>query len=373
MATDAKGLHLYVGLGANAGTGIQDAGTQVYSIDSLTGQLSPVGSAGSAGGSGTSIALDPKGRFFFDTWVSTQGAIDTALISPADGTAITGISTLVLPPGVVPFGTLTESSGNFLYVQEGNSALVYAINQTTGALTQNSAALPVLSLISGRAAADPLGPYLYSLQTDGVHGFLIDSLTGNLSEIPGSPFPLGSAARGTLTISGAPVQAASGPVAQFFPSSANFGAITLGQASSSQLVTLTNTGNQGLALNSLTVGGSNPGDFAATPNCAPPTVLALNATCTISVDFAPTATGPRQASLIAGDNAPGNPQSIPLSGTGAAPQPAVTLAPGTLSFATTAQGSISASQTVTVTNSGSAPLHVSSVTLSGQIPRTLAS
>jgi hypothetical protein len=367
MATDTKGLRLYVGLGENASTGVADAGTQVYSIDSVTGHLSLTGIAGNAQGNGTTIALDPKNRFFFDGWDATQGAIDSALISPADGTATTGISTITLAPGVIPSAMLPEGSGSFLYVQEGSSALVYSVNGTTGALTQGPA-LSVLSFNSGTAAADPLGPYIYSLQRDGIHGFLIDPATGNLSEIAGSPFSTGSAAQGTLTISGAPVQAVSGPAAAFFPSSLNFGSVTTGQTSNSQIVTLTNTGDQGLALNSVTLGGASPGDFTATPNCVPPTVLAPNATCAISVTFAPKATGLRQASLMASDNAPGSPQSVPLSGTGVAPQPAVTLMPGSLTFPTTNQGSTSASQSVTVTNSGSATLQVSSVLLSGANP-----
>lgn len=368
LIADPKGAHLYVGLGANETTGIQDAETQVYSIDSATGQLSLVGSAGNARTNGTAIAIDPQGRFFFDGWGSSTGAaIDSALISPADGTATTGISTVPLPSGIVPSAMLAESSGKFMYVQEGNTAFAYSINQTTGALTQGPARLAVLSFGFGTAAADPLGPYIYSLQSDGIHGLLVDPTSGNLSDIPGSPFSIGAVSRGKLTITGAPaVQAVSGPVAQFFPPSVNFGSVALGQTSNSQMVTLTNTGGQQLDLSSIALGGSDAGDFVATPNC--PAVLAVNVTCSISVDFVPAAAGLREAALLARDNAPGSPQSIPLSGTGIAAQPAVTLSPGALSFPTTTQGNTSASQSVTVTNSGNATLHVSSVLLSGANP-----
>ena len=368
MATDPKGLHLYVGLGQNASTGVQDAGTQVYSIDSVAGKLSLAGSAGNAQTNGKTMALDPKNRFFFDGWGSSLGVIDSALISPADGTATTGISSITLAANVVPSAMLAESSGNFLYVQENSAAVTYSINQTSGALTQASGSPSVFSFKPGSAAADPLGPYIYSLQSDGIHGFLVDPTTGSLSEVPGSPFSISPATQGTLAISGTPVQAVSGPVAVLFPSSENFGQVILGQSSNSQTVTLTNTGGQGLDLNSISIGGANPGDFAATPNCTPPNVLGVNATCAINVDFTPTAAGLRQATLMATDNASGSPQSIPLSGTGAAPQPDVTLTPGSLTFPTTNQGSTSAAQTVTVTNSGTATLHVTSVLLTGANP-----
>src|SRR6202158_2068906 len=357
MVTNPKGLHLYVGLGLNPSTGVQYAGTNVYSIDPVTGVLGLTGTAGNAISAGRSIAVDPQGRFFFDGWGTTLGTIDSALISPADGTALTGISS-VSSANQIPAAMLADSSGKFLYVQQGSAPVVYAINQTTGALSVPPAALAVFSFSPGSAAADPLGTYIYSLQHDGVHGFLIDPQSGALSEVPGSPFG-GTAAQGTLAISGALVQAVSGPVAAVFPASEDFGGITVGQSSNSKLVTLTNTGDQALSVNSIGVTGANSSDFVATPNCSVPTVLSPNATCTISVVFSPSAAGPRQASLAAADNAPGSPQSIPLSGIGASPLPAVTLAPGSVTFASTTQGSTSA---------GAAPLHISSVLPGGANP-----
>ena len=366
ILTDPKGLHLYVGLGRNPSTGIEDAGTNVYSIDPVTGTLAFTGTAGNALSAGRSIAIDPQGRFFFDGWGTTLGTIDSALISPADGTALTGISSIT-SSNQIPAAMLADSSGKFLYVQQGSAAVVYAIDQTTGALAVPPAPLTTLNFSPVSAAADPLGPYIYSLQHDGVHGFLIDPLSGALSEVPGSPFG-GTLAQGELTITGAPVQAVSGPAAAIFPAAQDFGSVTVGQSSSSKLVTITNTGGQGLSLTSISVTGANPSDFAATPNCSIPTVLAPNATCTISVSFSPTAAGPRQANLSFADNAPGSPQSIPLSGTGVAPQSSVSLAPASLTFASTLQGATSQPQTVTLTSLGPATLHISSVLLSGANP-----
>jgi hypothetical protein len=97
-------------------------------------------------------------------------------------------------------------------------------------------------------------------------------------------------------------------------------------------------------------------------------VLSSNSTCTISIVFSPTASGLRQASITVADNAPGNPQAIPLTGTGVAPLPAVTLTPASLTFASTAQGATSPAQTFTVTSAGIATLHISSVALSGANP-----
>jgi len=366
MVTDPRGAFLYVGLGLNPSTGMQDAGTNVYSIDPLTGLLLLQGTAGNAISAGRSIAIDPQGRFFFDGWGTTLGTIDSALISPADGTALTGISS-VTSAQEIPAAMFTDNNGKYLYVQEGSGAVVYAIDQTTGALAVPAGALTVLSFSPGSAAADPRGPYIYSSQRDGVHGFLIDSQSGSLSEIPGSPFG-GAQLQGTIAISGTPTQAVSGPAAAIFPASEAFDSVTVGQSSNSKLVTITNTGGQGLSLTSVSVAGVNLSDFVATPNCSLPTVLAPNVTCTISIVFSPSATGTRQASLIAVDNAPGSPQSIPLTGIGASALPSVTLSPGSLTFAVTSQGSTSPAQTVTLTNSGLATLHISSVLAGGSNP-----
>src|ERR1700756_5363404 len=173
IVTDPKGLHLYVGLGLNPSTGVQDAGTNVYSIDPVTGALAYIGTAGNAISAGQSIAIDRQGRFFLDGWGTTLETIDSALISPADGTALTGISS-VTSGASLPAAMLADGSGKFLYVQEGLTPVVYSVNQTTGALTVSPAPLGALTFSLGSAAADPLGPYLYSLQRDGVHGFLID-------------------------------------------------------------------------------------------------------------------------------------------------------------------------------------------------------
>src|ERR1700719_2412571 len=134
-----------------------------------------------------------------------------------------------------------------------------------------SAPLPVHSpfLLLDNTAQPPTrsAPSIYSLQTDGIHAFLIDSQTGALSEIPGSPFTDATGAQGVLTISGTPIQALSGAVAALFPASENFDSTTVGQSSNSRLGTLTDTGDQALSVNALTLTGPNAAEFAATPTC----------------------------------------------------------------------------------------------------------
>jgi len=140
-----------------------------------------------------------------------------------------------------------------------------------------------------------------------------------------------------------------------------FGNQRVGTASAAQQATLTNSGNAALSISSIAVTGTNAGDYGQTNTC--PASLAAGASCTISVTFTPSATGSRTASVTVTDNAAGSPHSVALSGTGT--QPAVTLTPTSVSFASQVVGTTSAAQTVTVRNSGAAPLAISSILLGG--------
>jgi hypothetical protein len=103
------------------------------------------------------------------------------------------------------------------------------------------------------------------------------------------------------------------PIAGFNPSTVNFGTLKVG-ASSTKTETLTNIGTTVLNLSSITVTGTNAGDFTSTPNC--PSSLAPKAGCPISVSFAPGAKGNRSAGLSFVDNGRTHTQTIPLVGKG---------------------------------------------------------
>ena len=94
----------------------------------------------------------------------------------------------------------------------------------------------------------------------------------------------------------------------------SFGNVTIATSSAAQTVTVINSGTGSLTISNIAI----TGDFAETSNgCS--TALAANASCTISVVFTPTAVGARTGSLTVSSNAATSPQSVALSGTGAAP------------------------------------------------------
>jgi VCBS repeat protein/ASPM-SPD-2-Hydin domain-containing protein/centrosomal CEP192-like protein len=153
-----------------------------------------------------------------------------------------------------------------------------------------------------------------------------------------------------------------GPGASFSPSSLSFAAQPVGITSAAQTVTLSNPGTASLSITSI----SASGDFAQTNNCG--SSVAAGASCSLSVTFTPTASGTRTGTLAVTDNAPTSPQSVSLSGSGNVPVASVS--PSSLTFSTQSVGTTSAAQTVTLTNTGGAPLNLTSLAASGDFAQT---
>ena len=166
---------------------------------------------------------------------------------------------------------------------------------------------------------------------------------------------------GSVTLSGT-ATAAPAPVASQ-TASLSFGSLNVGTAGSAQTVTLSNTGNAALTLGTLSI--SSGTDYTISGGtCTARGTVAAAASCTISVGFTPSAAGARSASLVVTHNATGGQSTTSLSGTGVALTPVIGVSPTTLSFTQTV-GSASADQTVTVSNTGTAPLVISTLALGG--------
>jgi hypothetical protein len=100
----------------------------------------------------------------------------------------------------------------------------------------------------------------------------------------------------------------------FAPTSLNFGAVAVGSSSNPMNTTLTNRQKIALNISSISVIGLNSGDFSQNNNC--PSSVAAGGSCTITVTFAPHATGTRSANVKVIDDASTSPQSVRLGGTG---------------------------------------------------------
>jgi hypothetical protein len=141
------------------------------------------------------------------------------------------------------------------------------------------------------------------------------------------------------------------------PTSLSFSNLLVG-TTSTQAVTLTNSGNSSVSVSQITVSG---GGFSTSGLILPATLTAGQST-TLSVIFAPTVAGSVAGSVSVVSNATNSPATITLSGSGI--QPALSVSPTILAFGNVLVGS-SNTQTVTLTNSGSASLSISQATVTG--------
>jgi len=148
------------------------------------------------------------------------------------------------------------------------------------------------------------------------------------------------------------------------PSTLAFGAWQTNTSSVPQTLTVTNVGSAGLLIGGVTITGTNTKAFSQTNTCA--NLVPAGSTCTISVVFNPTSSASDAATLnIIGANGTGT-QLVTLTGTAVAPSYSVT--PATLAFGSETINTASAPQSATVTNSSSASLPITSVTISGTKP-----
>ncbi len=156
------------------------------------------------------------------------------------------------------------------------------------------------------------------------------------------------------------------PNAVVSPTTWSFPAQGLGSTSAATTITLSNTGSATLVISNITASG----DFATTNTCG--ASVAAGANCSIAVTFTPTAVGNRYGSLTVTDNsngAAGSTQVVALEGIGQG-APIASLSTTTLTFAAQALGTSSAAVPVTLTNSGTTSLTITSIVPSGDFSQT---
>lgn len=188
--------------------------------------------------------------------------------------------------------------------------------------------------------------------------------------------PTATGARsGTLTVasnaSGSPSTAAlsgtgtapAAPTPQLSPSSLSFADQTSGTVSSAKNLTLSNVGTAVLNITSIGLTGTNPDDFSQTNTCG--STLAGGANCSISVTFRPQDVRSSSATLSVVSNASGSPTNAGLSGNGVVGVPIASVSVPQLDFGVQKQTTTSAVKTVTLSNTGTVPMNISSISFTG--------
>jgi hypothetical protein len=168
----------------------------------------------------------------------------------------------------------------------------------------------------------------------------------------------GGAATQSVALSGTGVA----PTFSLAPNTLAFGSVVLNATAAAQSVTVRNTGTVVLPVAGITLAGAAPGQFVSSDTCG--SSLAVGASCSISVLFAPTAAGAQTATLAVQAQG-GATQLVNLSGTGIVPLPNYAVTPMALAFGGEPTGVPSGAQLVTVTNNGTQPLTLAGLGWSG--------
>ncbi len=142
--------------------------------------------------------------------------------------------------------------------------------------------------------------------------------------------------------------------------SLSFGSVTVKTAATKTL-TLTSSGTAPVTVNTVSISGAAFKVVAGTL----PVTLNPSQSLTLSLTFTPTASGSANGQLtIASNSSTGSSATVALSGTGAATNPQLTLGAKSLSFGDVTLNT-GATQTLTLTSSGTSPVTVSSASITG--------
>ena len=147
------------------------------------------------------------------------------------------------------------------------------------------------------------------------------------------------------------------PTVGFSPDPLAFGAVPVG-TSTSQSVTVTNTGTAPLAISEIDAGG----DYSAPTDDCIGAEIAVGGTCSITVDFTPSVAGTDNGTIQLVDNTATSPDVLSVTGSGAVA--GISFSPSPLDFGPVSAGS-STTALLTVSNPGGAALNLTGGHITG--------
>lgn len=186
---------LHFAYAANAG----DDTLSSYVMDPFTGTLAAVGTPIATGASPFAITGSPDKRHVYV--VNRDGDDISAYAVNATTGALTEIAGSPFATGADPQALAFDPSGAYLYVADhGSSDLsAYAVDVGSGALTPLSPAIYATGAGPSSVAVDPSGDFVYVANNGGTNDisvFAITAGTGALTPVAGSPFAAGDSPHG---------------------------------------------------------------------------------------------------------------------------------------------------------------------------------
>jgi hypothetical protein len=158
-----------------------------------------------------------------------------------------------------------------------------------------------------------------------------------------------------------------GPFARATPAQIAFRDTQDHLQSERRTVTLTNIGSENVSVGGVAITGADATSFTKPSDTCTGATLVPQQSCSVTLRFRPLGIGAKNATLSLTDNAPNSPQTVTLSGTGT-PGPWLQLSNQGLKFGHWRVGTTSPARSVTLTNVGSAGMHVTAISVQGANP-----
>jgi len=303
--------------------------------------------------------------FFGVRFAPTSTGAKSAGVSVADD-AFGSPQMITLTGGASPAVNLSSTNVAFGSQRVGTTSAVQTVTLTnTGGSTLNIATVAL-------GGTNP-GDFAIASGTTCTNGSSVPPTNSCVIKVTFTPTVSG-ARTGTVTITDDALDSPQSinlsgtgtfPVVALSTTVVNFNNQPMGSTSAAMPVTVNNTGTDTLNITTVALGGANAADFAIATGttCTNGSAVAANGSCVINVTFTPTVTGARTATLSITDDASSSPQTVTLNGTGTTA--VVTLSRTAIDFSTQRVGTTSVVQSVTLTQNGTATLHISTVAIGG--------
>ena len=198
VIVDPTGKYVYVaGISGTPGT----SSLYSFSIDSSTGALTPINFSLILYGFANQMAFDPSGKVLLVTGTGvfgTGGGVEVFTFNSTTGGLVLGLNS-PNQVGTDPRGAAVDATGKYVYVPNTADATIsaFVLDSTSGALTP----VPGSPFPSGGngsingplgITADTSGHFIFvSNASNDISVFSINTATGALTPIAGSPFPAG--------------------------------------------------------------------------------------------------------------------------------------------------------------------------------------
>jgi hypothetical protein len=253
------------------------------------------------------------------------------------------------PGPIAPAVTLTPNSVTFASTVQGTAATTQTVTLKNSG---NASLTGVAVSITGDSSFTQTNACAATLAASATCAITVKFTPSSVGQLSATLNIADNASGSPQKVSISGTGALAAPAVILSATTLTFASTTVGSTAAAQKITVTNSGTAALKWNSPAVSITGSSSFTQTNTCT--AILAIKATCVVTVTFKPSGVGKLTATVNLADNAAGSPQTVSLSGTGSGALAG--LLANSLSFPDTPVGVASAVKTATLTNSGNAAL-----------------